>query len=420
MPLTDVQIRNAKPKDKPYRLTDGEGMYLEVSPSGGKLWRLKYRFGGKENRLAFGSYPAVPLKGYYQNKGEPSEIYIEGAREKRAAARALLAAGIDPSAKRKEDRVAEESANAHTFRAVAEEWMHHHPPKTASTKAKTEWLLNFAYVELGNLAIKSITPPQVLAVCRKEEAKGHLETAQRIKVKCSQVFRYGVATGKLERDPTTDLRGALATPVVKSHAAIIEPVKVGELLRAMDGYSGQFVTVCALKLAPLVFIRPGELRAAKWADVNLEEALWCYTPPKTRNQTQVDHIVPLSSQAVETLRELHYLTGHGTYLFPSLRTPARCMSENTVNAALRRLGYSSEEMCGHGFRATARTILEEVLGFRIELIEQQLAHMVKDANGRAYNRTTHLPERTRMMQAWADYLDKIKASAVVIPFKRQA
>lgn len=259
----------------------------------------------------------------------------------------------------------------------------------------------------------------VLAACRKQEAEGKHETAQPIKTKCGQVFRYAVAIGRADRDPTSDLRGALKPPVVKHRAAITDPKRLAKLLRDIDDYSGHFSTVCALKLSPMVFIRPGELRAAKWADIDLDAAQWSYTPPKTRNQTQLEHIIPLPTQAVAILREIQQVTGAGTHVFRS-SGKSGYLSEGAILGALRRMGYEKDDMSGHGFRATARTILDEVLGFKIELIEQQLAHKVADMHGRAYNRTKHLPERTQMMQAWADYLDKLKSEAAVIPFKKPA
>lgn len=259
----------------------------------------------------------------------------------------------------------------------------------------------------------------VLAACRKQEAEGKHETAQPIKTKCGQVFRYAVAIGRADRDPTSDLRGALKPPVVKHRAAITDPKSLAKLLRDIDAYSGHFSTVCALKLSPMVFIRPGELRAAKWADIDLDAAQWSYTPPKTRNQTQLEHIIPLPTQAVTILREIQQVTGAGTHVF-RISGKSGYLSEGAILGALRRMGYEKDDMSGHGFRATARTILDEVLGFKIELIEQQLAHKVADMHGRAYNRTKHLPERTQMMQAWADYLDKLKSEAAVIPFKKPA
>lgn len=405
MPLTDTAIRTAKPGDKPQKLYDADGLFLLLNPNGGKWWRFKYRIGGKEKLLSLGTYPEISLK---------------EARERRDDARKAVRNGIDPSAQRQSEKAAAILAAATSFEVIAREWMERQTDKSESTQNKNQWLLQFAIDAFGHRPIAEITPPMVLAACRTMEKAGKLETANRIRSKCSQVFRYAVATGRLERDPTTDLRGALKTPQVKHRAALTDPKQVAELLRDIDAYQGQLPTICALKLAPLVFIRPGELRAAKWADIDLEARQWSYTPPKTRNQTGTEHIVPLSSQALAILRELHALTGRSAYVFPQLSNMKKCMSENTLNSALRRMGYTSEEMCGHGFRAIARTILDEVLDFRIELIEQQLAHKVADMHGRAYNRTKHLPERRKMMQLWADYLDGLKAGAEVVPFKQPA
>jgi integrase len=404
-PLTHArQAETAKPEEKTYKLNAGDGLFLEVTPSGSKRWRLRYFFASKEKMLSLGLYPAVGL---------------QEAREARDAARKLIAQGRDPSEHRKEEREATKQAAANSFEAIANEWLGRQTDKADTTQSKGRWLLQFAIDEFGHRPISEVTAPMVLTACRKLENEGKLETARRIKTKCGQVFRYAVATGRAERDPTPDLRGALKTPVVQHRAAITEPKAVGQLLRDIDQYGGQFTTLCALKLAPLVFIRPGELRAAKWADIDLDAALWSYTPPKTRNQTQLEHIIPLSTQAVAILRELHQLTGRHSYVFHSWGKDGY-MSEAAVLNALRRMGYGKDEMTGHGFRAMARTILDEVLGYRIELIEQQLAHKVADMHGRAYNRTKHLPERTKMMQAWADYLDKLKAGAAVIPLRAPA
>ncbi len=405
MPLTDTAIRSTKPGEKPQKLFDSGGLFLLLNPNGSRWWRFKYRMGGKEKLLSLGTYPEISLK---------------EARERRDDARKAVKNGIDPSAQRQNEKAATKQAAATTFAAIAQDWMARQTDKSESTRTKNQWLLQFALDAFGSNPISAITGPMVLEACRPVESAGKLETASRIKSKCSQVFRYAVATGVLERDPTADLRGALKTPQVKHRAALTDPKQVAKLLRDIDSYTGHLPTVCALKLAPLVFIRPGELRAALWADIDLDAAQWCYTPPKTRHQTGTEHIVPLSAQAMAILRELHALTGTSAYVFPQLSNMKKCMSENTLNGALRRMGYSSEEMCGHGFRAMARTILDEVLGYRIEIIEQQLAHKVADMHGRAYNRTKHLPERRKMMQLWADYLDGLKAGAEVLPFKKPA
>ena len=403
MALTDTTAKNAKPKPKPYKISDEKGLFLLVTPTGGKWWRLKYRFVGKEKLLSLGVYPDVSVK---------------RAREKRDESRTLLADGIDPSANRQALSLASAERSANSFEVVAREWYAKHSPNWAPAHS-SKIIRRFerdVFVWIGGKPIAEVTAPDLLAVVRRIEARGFLETAHRVLSACGQVFRYAVATGRATRDPTTDLRGALP-PVRGEHfAAITEPKRVGELLRQIDGYQGTFAVQCALKLAPLVFVRPGELRSARWQDIDLDAAEWRYNVTKTDTQ----HIVPLSTQAIAILRELHPLTGHGTYVFPGARSNSRPMCENAVNAAFRRMGIAKDEMSGHGFRAMARTILDEVLGVRPDLIEHQLAHAVKDPNGRAYNRTAHLPERRKMMQQWADYLDKLKTGAEVIPLRGHA
>lgn len=398
MALSDVAIRNVKPGEKPVRLSDSGGLYLEVSPSGGKLWRLKYRFGGKEKRLALGKYPEVGLK---------------DARDRRDEARKLLANEVDPGENRKQQKAAKAERAANSFEAVAREWIAKNTPTWAPshTNKLQRRLEMYVFPWLGGRPIAEITAPELLAMARRIEGKGAIESAHRALQNCGQVFRYAVATGRAERDPTGDLKGALQ-PVKPVHmAAVTEPRKVGQLLRTFDGYQGTIAVRCALQLAPLVFVRPGELRQAEWKDIDLDAAEWRFTASKTKTA----HIVPLSRQAVAILREVKPLTGEGRFVFPSARTSERPMSDNAILSAMRRLEVGKDEMSGHGFRAMARTILDEVLGFRVDLIEHQLAHAVRDANGRAYNRTAHLPERRKMMQAWADYLDKLKAGAEVIP-----
>ncbi|MFZ5562344.1 MAG: tyrosine-type recombinase/integrase [Pseudomonadota bacterium] len=404
-PLTHArQAETAKPEAKPYSLNAGDGLFLEVQPDGSKYWRFRYTHAGKRGLLSMGVFPDVGL---------------QDAREARDAARKQLAQGVNPRSHRKEQKQVAKQAAANSFDAIAKEWLSRQTDKAKVTQDKSLWLLQFAIDEFGQRPITEVNGPMVLAACRKLEDQGKLETARRIKTKCGQVFRYAIATGRAERDPTPDLRGALKTPVVKHRAAITDPKAVGQLLRDIDQYGGQLTTLCALKLSPLVFIRPGELRAAKWADIDLDEARWSYTPPKTRNQTQLEHIIPLASQAVEILRQLHQVTGRHPYVFHSWGKEGH-MSEAAVLNALRRMGYGKDEMTGHGFRAMARTILDEVLGVRVELIEQQLAHKVADMHGRAYNRTKHLPERANMMQAWADYLDKLKNGAEILPLRSSA
>ena len=403
MPLTDTAIRNAKPGEKPVKLFDERGLYLEISPTGGKWWRLKYRFDGKEKRLSLGVYPDVSLK---------------DARDRRDTARKLLADGIDPSENRKAQKSARADRMANSFEVVAREWF---------AKYSATWATNHGeriirrferdiFPWIGGRPIAEITAPELLTVVRRIESRGALETAHRALGNCGQVFRYAVATGRAERDPSGDLRGALP-PVKGEHfAATTKPKRVAEILRAMDGYEGTLTVRCALRLAPLVFVRPGELRKAEWADIDLDAQEWRYTVTKTNTP----HIVPLSRQAVEILRELQPLTGRGRFVFPGARSNGRPMSDNAILAAMRRMGIGKEEMSGHGFRAVARTILDEALGVRPDYIEHQLAHAVRDPNGRAYNRTAHLPERRKMMQQWADYLDKLKAGAEVIPLSQRA
>ncbi len=403
MPLTDTAIRNAKPGEKTVKLFDERGLYLEVSPAGGKWWRLKYRFDGKEKRLSLGVYPDVSLR---------------DARERRDAARKLLADGTDPSENRKAQKSARADRAANSFEVVAREWY----SKYSATWDKDHGnriLRRFErdiFPWIGGRPVAEVTAPELLTVVRRIEDRGALETAHRALGNCGQVFRYAVATGRAERDPSGDLRGALP-PVKGEHfAATTDPKRVGEILRALDGYQGTLTVRCALRLAPLVFVRPGELRKAEWADIDLDAAEWRYTVTKTNTP----HIVPLSRQAVAILCELQPLTGRGQFVFPGARSNGRPMSDNAILAAMRRMGIGKEEMSGHGFRAVARTILDEVLGVRPDYIEHQLAHAVRDPNGRAYNRTAHLPERRKMMQQWADYLDKLKAGAEIIPINQSA
>ncbi len=394
MSLTNTSIRNAKPGEKPMKLYDGGGLYLEVAPSGGKWWRFKYRHARKEKRVSLGVYPEVSLK---------------DARERRDEARKLVANGIDPSENRKALKSARMGRAANSFEVIAREWY---------AKQETTWAKNHGariirrferdvFPWIGGRPIAEISAPELLAVIRRIESRGAIETAHRALSNCGQVFRYGIATVRVERDPSGDLRGAL-TPVKGEHfAAITDPKRVSELLRVIDGYQGTLTVKCALRLAPLVFVRPGELRSAEWEHIDMDAREWRYTVSKTETQ----HIVPLSSQAIGILNELRPLTGNGRFVFPGARSPKRPMSDNAILAALRRMGISKNEMSGHGFRAMARTILDEVLGVRPDLIEHQLAHAVRDPNGRAYNRTAHLPERRKMMQRWADYLASLKVGA---------
>lgn len=398
--LTETAVKAAKPAEKPRKLFDERGLYLFVPPTGARLWRLKYRHGGKEKLLALGAYPEISLK---------------RARERREEARRLIAEGIDPSAKKK----AERTASADTFGAIATEWLQLQGKKRKTrTLTKYEWLLNHCK-RLGSQPIRAMTAPDILAVCRRIEEQGKHETAHRARAFIGRIMRYAVATGRADRDASADLRGALAPVVVTNHAAITEPNRIGELLRAIDGYQGQPSTAYALKLAPLLFVRPGELRGARWSEFELEGDNLQWRIPAERMKMAEQHIVPLPHQAVALLRELHAITGDGEYLFPSLRSSKRPISDNTINAALRRLGYGADEMTGHGFRAMASTCLNEQ-GWAPDLIELQLAHAERDKVRAAYNRAERLAERRRMMQAWADYLDGLKAEGNVVPLRQRA
>jgi integrase len=397
MPLTDTAIRNAKPGAKPAKLFDERGLYLIVTPSGGKWWRFRYKFDSKEKLLSLGVYPDVGLK---------------DARQRRDDARKLVADGIDPGENRKAVKAAKTERGANSFEVVTREWYAKYSPNWAEHHGD-RIIRRFErdiFPWIGGRPIADVTAPELLAAVRRIENRGALETAHRALGNCGQVFRYAIATGRAQRDPTGDLRGALPPAKGEHFAAVTEPKLAAELLRTLDSYQGTLTVACALRLAPLVFVRPGELRNAEWTDIDLDEAEWRYTVTKTKTE----HIVPLATQAVAILRELHALTGAGRYVFPGARTNGRPMSDNAILAAMRCMSIGKDEMSGHGFRAMARTILDEVLGVRPDLIEHQLAHAVRDPNGRAYNRTAHLPERRKMMQQWADYLDKLKAGAEVI------
>lgn len=404
MALTDTAIRKAKPTPKPQRLFDGGGLYLELSPAGGKWWRLKYRFGGKEKRLSLGTYPDTGLA---------------DAREKRDVARKLLAAGVDPGERRKAVKVAGEERAANSFAVIAAEWLALQKARMAvATLEKAQWTFDeLVNPWIGSRPIAEIEAPELLKLLRRIEERGAHETAHRTKQRCGQVFRYAISTGRAKHDPTADLRGALAPVVSTSRAAITDPAKVGDLLRAIDSYQGSLVTKCALQLAPLVFVRPGELRKAEWAEIDLDAAQWRI--PAARMKMREEHVVSLAPQAVAILRELHPLTGRGQYVFPSYRGKARTMSENTVNAALRYMGFDKDTMTGHGFRAMASTCLNE-MGWAPDVIERQLAHAERNKVRAAYNRAQYLDERTRMMQAWADYLDGLRAGGKVVAIKRKA
>jgi integrase len=389
VPLTELFIRNVKAPERPRKFFDAGGLFLLLMPNGARWWRLKYRIDGREKLLSLGVYPEVSLK---------------AARAKRDEARKLIATGTDPSAERRAARAGQNT----TFEGVAREWMGLQAGKLAPiTLKKCAWMLEtHIFPNLGPQPIAKISAAAMLTALRAIEAGGTHETAHRTKQRCSQILRYAVATGRAERDVTTDLRGALAPVVAKNHPSITDPARIGALMRAIDGYSGQPATETALRLAPLVFVRPGELRMAEWREFDLGAAEWRIAA--ARMKMREAHIVPLARQAVDLLRNLHAITGDGKYVFPSLRTPDRPISENTINAALRRLGYAKEEMTGHGFRSMASTCLNE-RGFHPDLIELQLAHAERNKVRAAYNKAQRLAERRKMMQKWADYLDGLRA-----------
>ena len=389
MSLTDTAIRQIKPAVRSIKLFDGRGLFLLVKPSGSRCWRFKYRINGREKLLALGVYPDVPLK---------------LARDRREQARQLVADGIDPSAKRQ----AEKTSGTDTFEAITREWLTLQEHQLgAATFKKAKWTFEtLLFPRLGDRPIKAIKAPELLAALRKIEARGTFETTHRAKQRCGQIFRYAIATARAEHDVSADLRGALAPVVTKNRAALTDPARVAELMRGIDGYRGSPTTAYALKLASRTFVRPGELRYAEWSEVDFDRAEWRI--PAARMKMAELHIVPLARQVVEWLRELQSITGRGKFLFPSLQTKLRPISENTVNVALRRLGYSREEMTGHGFRAMASTLLNEK-GWHPDVIELQLAHAERNKVRAAYNRAQRLTERRTMMQAWADYLDALAA-----------
>jgi integrase len=404
-PLTDIQVKNAKPQEKEITLFDGGGLYVKITPSGGKLWHLKYRYRGKDKKLCLGAYPAISLY---------------DARQRREDAKKLLANDVDPSEAKKAQKSAQGEQDANTFEVIAREWhsKYSHTWVASHAQHKLERLEKNVFPWIGKRPIKELTAPDVLVVLRRMESRNILDTAHRVRFECGAIFRYAIATGRADRDPVADLKGAL--PPVKNghHAAPTDPKELAPLLRAIDGFEGSFVVKCALQLTPMLFVRPGELRHAEWSEFDFETAEW--NIPAGRMKMKIAHLVPLSEQAIAILNELRPLTGHSKYVFPSHRSPLRCMSDNALNAAMRRMGFDKDEVTAHGFRATARTILDEVLQVRPDFIEHQLAHAVKDPNGRAYNRTAHLAERKKMMQVWADYLDGLKHVTKVLPFKKAA
>lgn len=400
MALTDVAIRNAKPGEKAVKLADGAGMFLLITPAGGKLWRLKYRIDGREKLLAIGAYP---------------EIGLSEARKRREEARSLIAIGKDPSREKQRSRI----LAADTFTAIANEYCAKRRRDgekgwAPATATRCEYLLSLLDGSIGGLAISEIEPSDILMAVRKIEAKGNLESARRTLQLASMVFRYTVATARLRSDPTRDLRGALTAPTVTHYGAITDASRVGELLRAIDGYEGQGLTRLALQLAPHVFVRPGEMRHAEWGEIDLETTLWII--PAGKMKMRKAHHVPLSRQTLAVLAELRSVTGPAGYVFPSIRSRTRPMSENTINAALRRLGYASNEMTAHGFRAMASTLLNESGKWHPDAIERALAHGDSDKVRAAYHRGAHWNERVEMAQWWSDYLDQLRKGADIVPF----
>lgn len=403
---SDTFFRNAKPHATAYRIGDGGGLYMLVNPDGRKAWRWQYArpVTGKRNTLALGDYP---------------EVTAAMARLRRDEGMKLLVENIDPGEQRKQTKTEQRGIAANTFESVAREWMASRegviePAQIKKCRARLE---KDVFPWLGKTPVTAVTAPAVLAIMRRVDARGTRFTAHKVEQEIGMIMRYAVATGRAERDPTPDLKGAIPPAKETHRAALTEPAKVAELLRAFDAFSGSYPVQCALRLAPMLFVRPGELRNARWADIDLDAAEWRYFVTKTKT----DHLVPLSQQAVAILRDLHPLTGQRAFVFPGARDPLRPMSNATLNAALRRMGYDTKtEITAHGFRAMARTNLHERLGFAPEVIEHQLAHKVPDALGAAYNRTKFIADRTRMMQRWSDYLDELKNGAKVLPFKAKA
>ena len=406
MALTDTAVRKAKRGAKPVKLYDERGLFLIVTPTGGKWWRFRYSFDGKEKLLALGTYPDVTLA---------------SARDRRDQARTLLADGTDPSEQRKADKATRAGLAANTFEVIGREWYAKVAPTLAdTTKEKIIRRLEVdAFPEIGNRPIASLVAADLIRVIERIEERGSVDIARRVHNYIGRIFRYAVGRGLATRDPSRDieLKDILPPADVQHHASVTEPREVGGLLRAIEGFTGAVATRCALRLAALVFVRPGELRHAEWTEFDFDKAEWRIPGPKMKMKEQ--HIVPLSAQAVAVLREIQSVTGRGRYVFPSERGGARPMSENTVNGALRRLGYAKHEMTGHGFRSMASTLLHE-LGLPHPVIERQLAHGERNKVSAAYNFAEYLPERRKMMQQWADYLDKLRAGAEVIPLRGQA
>lgn len=395
MPLKDLEIKATKPEKMPFRKADGKGLYIEVFPNGSKLWRLKFRFAGKEKRLALGSYPAISLA---------------EARKRRDDARAILEQGNDPSMVRKQEKAAARVSAENSFVRVAEEYLAkmEKEGRAPATLLKARWFLSLLEPAIGPMPVREVDPQMLLAALRKLEAKGNYETAKKARSFASRVFRFAVATGRASGDPASVLTGALTAPKAKHYAAILEPHKLGELLRAVDGFTGSPITKFALKIAPHVFVRPGELRHAVWSELDLEEAIWRI--PAGRMKARRAHSVPLSRKVVDLFKELHELTGPDGFVFPAFHTSRRPMSENTVNAAFRRMGFGKDEQTAHGLRATASTLLNECGLWNPDAIERALAHGFSDAVRGAYHRGQHWDERVKMAQWWSDYLDELSVS----------
>ncbi len=404
MALTDLAIRSAKPTNALQKISDGEGLQLWVQPNGSKLWRMAYRFAGKQKTLAIGTYPAIGLA---------------DARKKRDEAKALLASGVDPSQQKRLDKVAKAISTATTFRVIAEEYLdkQRREGRSETTIVKNRYLLEQAFSAIGERPVAEIKAAEVLAILKHLEKRGTLETAKRVRATIGAVIRYAIATARAESDPTTALAGAVIAPKVKHRAAILDPLELGAFLRAVDQFDGQPTTVAALRLLPMVFTRPGELRMAEWREFDLANARWVI--PAKRTKMRREHEVPLATQAVAILKELHALTGKGRLLFPGLRTVERPISENTLNASLRRMGYSNDTVTAHGFRATASTLLNQSGKFSPDAIERALAHQDPDAVRRAYNRGVYWQERVEMAQWWANYLDTLRDGAQIIPMNRK-
>ena len=399
MPLTELTVRKAKASSRPYKLADGGGLFLLVTATGGKLWRLKYRYGRKEKLLSLGRYPETGLK---------------EARDGRSAAKKLLSAGKDPSREKQRAMTSKAADALNSFRALAEEFIAktEREGRASATLTKARWFLSLLSHNLTSRPISEIDAPELLREIKKVEAAGHHETARRLRAFSGRVFRYAIATGRAMRNPAADLQGALVSPKVTHHAAILVPDQVGALLRAIDGFEGQPMTKLALQLAPHVFVRPGELRTAEWSEFDFKENFWRIPAPKTKMRKP--HDVPLSQQSLAILEQAKALTGNGRYVFPSVRTFQRPISENTLNAALRRLGYAQDEMTAHGFRSTASTLLNESGKWSADVIERALAHGDRDTVRAAYHRGRHWDERIKMAQWWSDYLDTLRSGAKIV------